>query len=536
MSTAEQRQLDRSMVGAVAWNAGAKWASQIATGVSTVIVARLLTPYDYGIVGMAGLFMVLVTIVSQTGIGEAIVTLREISDRQLAQLNGAALMIGAALVAVSFALSVPVARYFSAPPLVAVIAVTSIAYVITGLQVVPRALLQKELRFKRLAAADTIRNLTQALLTVALAWAGFRYWSLVLGAIGAHVVVTVVILCWQPVALARPRWRELHRELRYGGKVLASSVAYYSYDNADFLVAGKVLGGPALGNYNLAWTIACAPVEKIGNLITGVMPAFFAAVQHDRAELRRYVLRLTEIISYATFPASAGLALVADPLVRVVLGAKWIGAILPLRILGALFAARSISAVLPNFLIAVGEAAFVMRITIAAAVFMPCAFYVGSHWGTAGIASAWVIGYPLIMAPTLVKVFARTGMTLREYASSIRPAGIGTGVMILAVLAISRLLPRDAAPALRLAAMIAVGALSYLAVLFALRGRRLLTLVRDFRTAGGKDAVNADVAAEAWSPGNLGILRGRPLTQLRLQAAYLRTRAWLQSAWTRRAG
>ena len=121
---------------------------------------------------------------------------------------------------------------------------------------------------------------------------------------------------------------------------MVSSMAWYAYSNADFLVAGRMLGQAPLGDYTVAWTISSAPIEKIGNLITTLTPAFFSAVQNDKAELRRYLLRLTEMLSYVMIPASVGITLTASYLVPVLLGEKWIGVIGPLRLLALLIRVR----------------------------------------------------------------------------------------------------------------------------------------------------------------------------------------------------
>ncbi|MGH9416992.1 MAG: lipopolysaccharide biosynthesis protein, partial [Terriglobales bacterium] len=302
-----------SMLGAVAWNAAGKWASQAVGWVSVVIIARLLTPYDFGIMGMAGLYTMLAALVGQAGIGQAIVTLQDLSRHRIAQLNTVSLLIGAGLVGVSFGVAGPLAAFFATPQLRDVVLVVGGSYLITAFQVVPRGLLQKELRFKALATADTLRLVTQAIVSVAMAWAGFRYWSLVYGYIVGTAVTTTMLCRWRGHGFAWPNFRELRRELHFGGNVMVTSLAWYCYDNSDFLVAGRVLGSGVLGAYTMAWTIASAPVEKIANLVTGVTPAYFSAVQHEPVELRRYLLRLTEIISFVTIPASLGLALDAGP-------------------------------------------------------------------------------------------------------------------------------------------------------------------------------------------------------------------------------
>ncbi|MGC1202846.1 MAG: oligosaccharide flippase family protein, partial [Candidatus Acidiferrales bacterium] len=124
--------LDRSMAHAVAWGAGARWASQVVSWASTIVVARLLTPYDYGLVGMAGLYLQLALLVSQAGIGDAVIALRDLTSRQLAELNTISLLMGGGLVALSCALAFPISRFFSAPPLVAVIVAASVVLAINA--------------------------------------------------------------------------------------------------------------------------------------------------------------------------------------------------------------------------------------------------------------------------------------------------------------------------------------------------------------------------------------------------------------------
>ncbi|MGB6978366.1 MAG: lipopolysaccharide biosynthesis protein [Candidatus Acidiferrales bacterium] len=478
--------LDRSMAHAVAWGAGARWASQVVSWASTIVVARLLTPYDYGLVGMAGLYLQLALLVSQAGIGDAVIALRDLTSRQLAELNTISLLMGAALVALSAALAIPIARFFSAPPLVAVIIVASVVLAINAFQVVPKALLQRDLRFKLLAAIETVRAFSQVIATVLFAWFGFRYWSLVLGYIISSLVGSFLTFYWRPHEFAVPNFANLRREMKFTRDALLSRIATYVYDNADFGVAGRVLGESALGNYTVAWTISAAPIDKIGSLVTGVTPAFFSAVQTNKAELSRYFLRLTEVLSFVTVPASIGIALVADYLVPVLLGPKWLGVIGPLRLLGIFVAVRSVATILPNLLTAVGHVRFTMWATTGAAVAMPIAFLIGSRWGTSGIAAAWVVAYPLIMIPMYYKVLSITGVRVREYLLVVLPALNASAIMAVVLILIRSMIAARPHSIMGLSILVIAGIVAYAAALFAFHRERvsviLHTLTRMFRS------------------------------------------------------
>lgn len=478
-----QRSLDGQMLSAVAWNAAARWSTQLLSWASTIVVARLLTPSDYGLVGMAGIYLVLAGLISQIGIGDAIIALRDLEHRQIAALNTVAWGMGVVLLLLSALVAHPLAVFFSTPALVPVIFVSSATYLMNGLQVVPRALLQKDMRFKLLAGFDVVRALCQMIVTVALAWLGYRYWSLVYGYLAGAAGVLVLTLIWQRCSLAVPRLSELRRELRFSSNVLVSAVGWYAYSTADFLVAGRMLGQATLGSYSIAWTISTAPIEKIGDLITNVTPAFFSAMQHDKAALRRYLLGITEVLSYITVPASIGLALVADLLVPVLLGPKWMGAIGPLRILGLAMAFRSLAVLPGRILTAVGQTSFVMWTTIASAIVLPSAFFVACRWGANGIASVWILIYPLVMIPMFRKTFRQIELRPRDYLSCIKPSAVAAALMIVVTAAIHLVLPPSIAAYLRLIVLMLVVAVTYLGALYLFYWERVLRVVRTVRPA-----------------------------------------------------
>lgn len=486
--------LDRSMAGALAWSAGARWISQILSWVSTIIVARLLTPYDYGLVYMAGVYLCLASLISQGGIGEAIVALRDLTSRQIAELNTVAVLLGGVLLGVSSLAAAPVAHFFSAPPLRAVVIVGSSQYILAAPGIVPRALLQKELRFKLLASIDTARAFCQIVVTIILAWLHFGYWSLMLGTLANCAVgaTLTVFAKWHGFAL--PALRNLRRELRFSSHVAVSAIGWYVYDNADFGIAGRMLGEVPLGNYTVAWNIASAPVEKIATLLTVVTPAFFSAVQKSEYHLRRYFLGLTELLSLVTVPASIGLALTANDLVPVLLGSKWQAAIGPLRLLSIFIAVRSVAAILPHLLNMIRDAEFVMWSTIASAVVMPIAFLIGSHWGTDGIAAAWVVAYPPVMSPLYWRVFQKTGTRMKDYASSVMPA-VSSSIIMAVVVVLARLESPFRPHSLPdLCFLIVTGMLSYSAALMASYNDRVLRIVRALKRVRQSNAAVENTA------------------------------------------
>jgi PST family polysaccharide transporter len=232
----------------------------------------------------------------------------------------------------------------------------------------------------------------------------------------------------------------------------------------------------------MAWTLANVPIEKLTSLVTNVLPTYLAAAQKDPPALRRYVRSLTETLAVATFPATIGLGLVARELMPLALGHKWDGVIVPLEILSSYAAFRSIVALLPKVLTAVGNARFVMWNDLAALIILPLAFYIGAHWGTAGIAWGWVAAYPLVAFPLYWKTFKTIQMNPGEYFRSLRPALDSTLAMALGVGILKWQLSEHTPVLLRLMLEIGTGALVYVSTAWLLHRQRMLGFLEMAKT------------------------------------------------------
>ena len=426
------KDFDRSLATGLAWTAGSKWSSQIISWASFIVVTRMLAPSDFGLVGMAVLYCGLLQVVTDA-FGTTVTTLRELTGEQLAQLNTVAVITGIAACLLSCALSIPLGHFFRSPGLPLVVVVMSSMFLAAGLRMVPYGTLYRDMRFRLLSILEATQTFAQALTTLALAWLGFGYWALVIGNIVGAVTLAALQISCRPCRFARPRNTALKDALTFSRHIMVSSLSWYGYSNADFLVAGRVLGQAALGAYTLAWTLATIPLEKIVTIVSSVSYSHFAASQNDSTALRRYLRILTEGLSIVIFPATIGLGLVASDFIHLVVGAKWESAILPLEVLVVLATYRALVPLLISILNVTGESRFVMRTMQAALIFMPVAFYVGSRWGPGGIAYGWVVGYPVIAACFYGRAFRRIEMPWRDYVGAVRPALTGCVAMAAAV-------------------------------------------------------------------------------------------------------
>lgn len=458
----------------IAWTGAARWSTQLVTWGATLILARLLSPEDFGIVSMAAVYLGFVALFNEMGIGVAVVNIRDLTPSELRQIHTMSVGLGLAGCAVACAMAIPLGIAFKTEELPAVIAVLGFSLVVNAFKTVPVALLQREFRFKFLAFNEGCQSLVMALAEVVLALWGFRYWSLVLGELLGMIAAASLAFAWRPLAFAVPSFSRLKRVIRFALHLLSGRALWYLYSNADFAVIGRVMGKESLGVYQLAWNFANIPLRKITEPITRVTPSVFAAVQHDTATLRRYVLNLTEGISLVTFPLSVGLALVADDFVKVALGPKWLEVIVPVRLLSAYITMRTIQSIIPQVLIARGDPGFLVRNGILAVTVMPAAFLIGTRWGLAGVGWAWMIAYPIVALPMYVRLHRLIDLRAGPFLRAIWPATTGVMAMTAAVLAVRLAVPADSDLLARLVIQVTSGGAAYLATIWFIHRDRVL--------------------------------------------------------------
>lgn len=480
-----QANAGRKLASAVAWTATGKWTAQLFAWASTLVVVRLLSPNDFGLIGLATTYLGFILLLSEFGIGSAIITLRTLTQDQISQLNTAAVLLGLAGTLLSFLLAIPISRFFRTRELAAVVAVMGLNFVISAFRTVPYSLLQRELQFKALSWMDAAQSLVQALVSVLLVCKGIGYWALVVSALAGSAIGAILPLSRRWASFSKPVFGSIRESIVFSWQILVSRLSWYLYSNSDFVVAGRVLGTAPLGAYTIAWNFANLPGEKIVTLVTGVVPSFFAAAQQDKAALRRYLATLTEVLALVMFPVTSGFALLAPELVPMALGHRWQAAVVPMQLLALYTLLRSVVALLPHVLNVVGETRFSMRISLTILAVLPLSFLFASHWGIVAIASIWIIVYPLLTIPLYRRTFRSIDMPCREYLAVLRPSGVSTITMISLVLVITRLLPHSMPVMIRLVCEVLVGASAYtgtLLVAFRIHVFRYIQFARTFRS------------------------------------------------------
>jgi O-antigen/teichoic acid export membrane protein len=471
--------LRRALVQGVAYGALARWSAQALSWTATLLVARLLSPGDYGIVAMATVLHGLVTVISEFGVGTTVVTLRHLSSSQVAQLNSLSVLLGAAGCAVMAGLAPAIAAFFARPDVAPVVAALGGTFVLSGLRTVPSALLHRDLRFLAISTVEGVQAIVAAGTTLYGAWNAWGYWAIVAGTLAGSAAWTVLLLALRPAAFARPRRAALGAPLSFTRHQLTGSVAWYCYSNADFVVAGRWLGAHELGIYSMAWTLARVVPERLANVVVRTTPAFFAAVSHEPARLRQWVSGITEGLALACFPLLAVVSVNADAVIRLIGGTQWDAAVMPLRLLSIYAAFDIVAQPVSRALVAAGDVRFTSRLGVALAIVMPAGFVAGVQAGATGLAFSWLLIAPAVRVMALLRLQSAIGLTIRDYARTLSYPAIATAIMSLAMWLVRQQVA-GAGPFEQIALAAAAGAAIYGTVLLVLMRREGITRLGDY--------------------------------------------------------
>lgn len=473
----------KRLAHAIAWTAAAKWTSQLFSWAALIVVLRLVSPADFGVFGIADATVGLVSMVSEFGLGTAIVTIRNLKHEQEGQLHSASVLLGIALMGLTVVWAQLAAHFLKMEAVRDVVAVLSLNFLISSFRTVPGALLQKQLRFREISIIEAMQSMVQAISIVVFAYLGFKYWSFVMGGILGATVGAGAILLRLPVRFRIPEFGSLRDIFTFSWRIVVGRVSWYLYSNADFAVAGRMLGAGPLGIYTSAWNLATLPSEKVTSLVLRVTPTFFGALNNNRETLCSQFLRLTEVLATMLFPAVVGIALIANDLVGVALGPQWQAAAVPLRLLAVCGVFRSVVTLLPQVLNALNQTKVTMWISFGTLVLLPPSFYLGSFWGVAGIASVWALVYPLTTIPFFWYTFRALRLSPSRYLAAIRPALAGCILIVTTTLAIRFTFPL-LSNNIRLLLEVVAGAVGYCALfatVFSWRTKGYVALVRGLR-------------------------------------------------------
>jgi PST family polysaccharide transporter len=371
------------------WSAAETWGVRGVSALVFLLLARLLDADAFGVMALAGVYLMILQMLADQGFAEALIQRAELEDAHRDSAFWANVAIGLTLMLATLALAGPLARLYSAPLLEPVLQVLAVAPLLAALTVVQQALLRRELRFKALTLRQTIGSLAGGATGVGLALSGAGVWALVGQQLAGQLVALLVL--WS-VSAWRPGWHFSWRHFRelfsFGANVLGAGLLRIIGFQADRLLIGYVLGTTEVGYYSVAQRLLMIVSDLLSGSAERIVLPLFARLQHDRERVRRGLFTAGRILSLAAFPCFAGLAATAPLVIDVGLGPQWRPALLATQLLVPMSLCFSLSFFFAPLLTALGRPSWRLAVVALHATLNVAAIWAGVTFGIAGVALA----------------------------------------------------------------------------------------------------------------------------------------------------
>jgi O-antigen/teichoic acid export membrane protein len=452
------------------WLAWSRGVVQLLSFATTILVARILVPADYGVMALASVFTGVAGLLAEMGLGRAIIQFRDLDRRELdtcfwitmtlAMIAYAVLSLGAPIIA----------RWFGVPRLADVLPVLALVLPLTACSLVSDSLLRKRLALDRISQAEIIGGVVALPVMLGCAISGLGVWTLVVGSLASLVIkdlVTFAFAPWFPgLRIGGERAKEM---LHFALTTLGIATMWGLREQADVLVIGKITGQVSVGLYSMAKDLAMLPTSKISSAVNMLSSPMMAELQTNIEAMRGAFYRAARLTSAIALPTSAGLALVADDVVAVLLGPKWLPVVALLRLLCVYSTVRAVEVLLPPVLFARRRQRFLFWWYLALLVVVPAVTALGAEWdGAAGAVGFFTPVYCGLMAILSKEALAELKGSFLELWSKTWPILAATATMAVLILLLREfaLAAVPEPPLVELILLSVSGAATYAAVLF----------------------------------------------------------------------
>jgi PST family polysaccharide transporter len=449
------------------WTLGSNIAVSGISFIGTAFLARLLTPKDFGLLGMANLVTGAVALFGRFGLGAAIVHKNDVTHQDLSTAFWANTAAGTVLALACVAISPLAASFFGEKVVMWVLIALSLNFVLTAMCSVHSTLVYKRIEMRPLAVIEVLSRLLRVGVMLVAAFSGLSFWTLVLGMIVERFFKTwafFVIERWRPTFFfSAARFMEM---FRYGRNLLFDGFVSYLDQNIDFIMTGRLLGADLLGVFQMAYNLPVLLRTYLSESVGVVAFPVFCKVQDDNERLVRGITTIIRYIAVGAFPILAGLSLTAHDFILVAYGTKWLLAVAPMQILCFSAAVTSINTVITPLFNAKGRPDIALKWNAIRLPAMILAVFFGvTFGGLVGMAWGETI-VEILSLLTVYQAFRLMDEDLRPYFKALVPGGVATLVMIVMVLLLNQV-PwlQQTRPFVRLLINAAFGATIYTAAL-----------------------------------------------------------------------
>ncbi len=398
--------LSKTKTGVI-WSFLNQGGNQIFSLLVTFILARLLTPEEFGTIGMIAVFTGFAGIFVDFGFSTALIQKLEITQKDINTVYFINLASGFLLTILFFFLAPLIAEFYEKPILTILTRSLSPIFIISAISGINRALTIKNLNFKLTTVISLVSLIISSSTAILMAYNGYGVWSILIKMVVDQLVITTLYLIFSPFSQKPVFNKKSFKSLfKVGSYMAGDSIINYWSRNADNLLIGKLLGDSSLGIYTKAYAVMLLPLRNISRVIGRVMFPSFSRLQNDIDQIRSIYMKATKLIAFITFPLMAGLALLAEPFVLVAFGKNWMEMVPIISILSLLGATQSILTLNGTIYNSLGKSYIAFRISIIMSIMNVIGFIIGIKLG--GL-KGLVIAYAIVGFITAIPNFYIAG-------------------------------------------------------------------------------------------------------------------------------
>ena len=378
--------LRKKTISAILWSGFEKVGLQIVQFVISIIIARILFPSDYGLLGMLAIFFSVSSSFIDTGFNEALIQRKDATKIDYSTIFYFNIAVSVLFFSLLVIFAPLIAKFFGEPRLINLTRFMALSLIISSFGMVQNTYFRKNLDFKSIAKVRFLSVAVSGTIGITLAYRGFGVWSLAIqGVVAAFVRVLSywIFSNWRPVF--EFSFQSLKNLFPFGSRLFASKMMYYIFTNIYNLVIGKFFSARELGFYVKARNLQEQPVSTLERTIEQVTFPVFASIQDDTDRLKASCRKIVKVSAFINFPLMLGLIVTAEPLIKVLLTDKWLPSVIYIQILSLWGLVFTIHYLNLNILKSKGRSDLYFRIGLFGNVLTSIAIIIGIKWGIIGL-------------------------------------------------------------------------------------------------------------------------------------------------------
>ena len=388
----QQESLKNKTKKGLAWSMIERFATQGVQFLFGIILARFLSPDEYGVIAMPLVFLAIAQCIIDSGFSTALIRKPELTEDDLSTAFYFNIGIGIFCYAVLFFSSPLIADFYHTPILSSLLKVTALAVLFNPLCAVQQAILTRKIDFKTQAIVSLSGAILSGIVGLSMAYNGFGVWSLVFQQVGGYLIRTILLWIlgkWKPKR--KWSWESFHYLWGFGSKMLGSGLLDTIYNNIYPIVIGKYFSAQDLGNYTRAQQFSSLPSSNVTGVLQRVTFPVLSSIQNEDDRLAKNYRKILKLSAFLVFPMMLMLSAIANPLVRILLTDKWIGCVILLQIVCFQMMWYPIHAINLNLLTVKGRSDLFFRLEIFKKIMGVCIMFITIPHGIIWMVSGGIV-------------------------------------------------------------------------------------------------------------------------------------------------